>query len=274
MGRSNVEKLPLAVSLEFAQRGPKGSLCDVYVCTLADYFAVLRGLPEKDAEYWFRGHSRLDYHFVPSALRYPTLKERNKALGLLAEFRRLAERKLSRPPDPDDDLKWLQLAQHHGLPTRLLDWTTNAAAALYFACRSNLDDHGLVGILNPVNLNRRADQKPAILDPQKDARVIRRYLKKTGQYRCNGRRTVAVAPIQNTDRIALQGGVFTLHGSRKNDLEDVGRSGEPTPLACLVIPKDKKKSLLSELDRIGMNEMTLFPELEHTCAYLKQKAGL
>lgn len=44
---------------------------------------------------------------------------------------------------PKNDKEFLFLAQHYGLPTRLLDWTYNPLIALYFACCSNFDKDGM-----------------------------------------------------------------------------------------------------------------------------------
>ena len=269
------KKLPADVKREYAKRGPKCPPYDYFVRDLADYFATFNTLLTEGKVFWFRGHSDLKYRFTPSAHRYKAESDRNKALRLPAEFRRLAEIKLDKPPNPEDELKWLQLAQHHGLPTRLLDWTDNAAAALYFACRRP-DRHGLVGVLNPIDLNRVVDSKnPRIFDAHVDANVIKPYLKLTGRANSRGRRPIAILPIMNSERIVLQRGVFTLHGSPSFPLDRLDRAGRPdAPLVCLPIHKDVKKQLSDELDRVGINEMSLFPELEHVCSYLKKKARL
>lgn len=268
-------KLPANVKKQYEKLGPKCPFYDYFVRDLADYFAAFNTLLIEGKVFWFRGHSDLKYRFTSSALRYGAEADRNRALNLPAEFRRLAEIKLDKPPNPEAELKWLQLAQHHGLPTRLLDWTENAAAALYFACRRP-DRHGLVGVLNPIDLNRAVDpKKPRIFDAHVDAKIIAPYIKLSGRANARGRRPIAILPSMNSERIVLQKGVFTLHGSASHRLDSLDRRGRPqAPLLCLLIHKDVKPRLSEELDRVGINEMSLFPELEHMCAYLKNKAKL
>lgn len=240
---------------------------------LGVYFDVCNYVMKEDEEFWFRGLAEITRYpvLVPSALRYTTSADRNKALGLLAEFKRYAEIKLSNPPGVDEQLKWVQFARHHGLPTRLLDWTRSAAIALYFACSRRHGVDGGVFILNPVNLNRQVDaKKPRVFDAHSDARLISQYLRLLGVKKSNGCRTIAIYPVWNSERIMLQQGVFTLAGSREFVLDVDQAPG----LVCLRIQQEYKRTLLMELDRIGINEMSIFPEAEHTCNYLTWRAQL
>lgn len=238
---------------------------------LGVYFDVCNSVMKGNDEFWFRGHPDIIHELMPSALRYCSLAKRNKALSLLSEFKRYAEIKLQNPPGVNEQLKWVQLARHHGLPTRLLDWTRSAAIALYFACCKNHNLDGGVFILNPVNLNRQVDsKKPRVFDAHSDENLISKYLGLLGGKRSNGRRTIAIYPVWNSERIMLQQGCFTLTGSREFSL-----NAEQAPgLVCLKIAKEHKETLLVELDRIGINEMSIFPEPEHTCSYLTWRARL
>ncbi len=236
---------------------------------LADYFGVISGVIRKDAQFWYRGHANIVWKLIPLALRYPTQGQRAKALGLILEFMRVAEIKLARPPLQSEKLKWVQIARHYGLPTRLLDWTENASVALFFACQ-NVDRDGVVFMLNPIDLNRLSyPAKPRILDANLDGSEIIGYLNLDAKYRASGKNPIAINPVWNSERLLVQRGVFTLHGSRF-DL-----SGDKIPsLVALPILKESKDALRRELGRVGVDEMTVFPELEHSCNHLKLKAGL
>jgi len=244
---------------------------DDLISTLSDFFGVFHSLLEPNKVFWFRGHPDMTYRLAPSALRYREREERDRALGLLADMKRFLEMKLPRPPAPDDGLGWMQVAQHYGLPTRLLDWTQNAAVALFFACCKDPKADGLVAILNPIELNQRTDARlPRVFNFERDSNIIKTYFKLDGQIRANGRRTIAINPTWNSERIAMQQGAFTLHGSRKFDLD----RHQASSLIFVPILRDHKASLLNELERVGIGEMFIFPEPEHVCAHLKRTAGL
>ncbi len=253
-------------------RSKRGPGCRMYrqpIASLGDLFSVCAGLLKEDGIFWFRGHANLAWTLTPSALRYAGAEARTKALNLLRDFKRYAQTKLPHPPGRhDEELEWVQLARHFGLPTRLLDWTRNAAIALYFACLRATEENdadGAVFILNPEDLNREADPKNArILDAHSDADRIARYLRLSGVRNRRGLRTIAINPVWNSERIVLQQGAFTLHGSREFTLT---REQAPS-LVCLRVPCAHKQRLLSELERAGINEMSIFPEPEYMCRYL------
>lgn len=236
---------------------------------LADYISVISASITSKDVFWFRGHENVNWTLIPSALRYPRAQERTRALKLLSEFKRVAEIKIPRPPGPQEELKWVQLAQHYGLPTRLLDWTESATIALYFAClKTSLD--GVIFMLNPVDLNKLSyPSRPRIFDTQSDGSVIKRYLSLSGSQSKRGPGTIAVNPTWNSDRLMLQKSVFTLHGARF----DLDKDQAPS-LVAVPILRESKPSLREELGRVGVDESSIFPELEHTCNFLKRRANL
>src|SRR5260370_12093940 len=264
-------ELPPKRLRQYKQKGPRCPIINRTVRTLSDYLTAFSSVVIPEKNFWFRGHAGFHWKVMPSALRYSTPEQRSKALSLVSEFRRFAEFKLPRPPGLTEDLKWIQVAQHYGLPTRLLDWTQNAAVALFFACCKDPEGDGLVVILNPIELNQSTDARlPRVFNFERDSNIIQRYFKLDGRTHANGRRTIAINPTWNTERIAMQQGAFTLHGSRKFDFD----RHQASSLLYVPILRENKVSLLSELGRVGIREMVIFPEPEHVCAHLKRNAGL
>lgn len=87
-----------------------------------------------DEERTYRGVSREEYQLIPALGRmsqYDDDQLRDYEWHTVDEFRRRAKPLV--PDTPADEWEWLFLAQHHGLPTRLLDWTSNPLVALFFA---------------------------------------------------------------------------------------------------------------------------------------------
>lgn len=241
-----------------------------YIKTLSDYMAVFHTVVSSPDTYWFRGHSDASWTLTPSALRYDTKAKRDAALKLVSEFKRIAEIKLARPPGDDEDLKWVQIARHYGLPTRLLDWTENALIALYFSCEDT-DTDGLVFVLKPTDLNRSVKNRMArIVTAHQDVKLIDKYWSLGGERSQRGLHTIGINPVWNSERIVAQRGAFTLHGSRDFALTERIASS----LVALPIMREVKERLLTELQRVGVDELTIFPELDHACNYLKKRSGL
>lgn len=262
---TSLKTLPGPVETRIRAKAPKCPMVRIEVKNLSNYVAAFSSVIRPDEIFWFRGHADYAWKLTPSALRYADTRKCDTALGLVREFKRFAEFKLEKAPGPGDEFKWWQLAQHYGLPTRLLDWTQSAAIALYFACLHE-DTDGLVIVLNPADLNMTASRQRRVFDANADADLIAPYLKLGGTERKNGKRTIAIHPTWNSERIMVQQGAFTLHGSRAFELD----SRQAPSLCYLPILKQHKLTLIAELERIGIAEMAIFPEPEHVCSYLKR----
>ena len=239
------------------------------ISNLSNYFALLEfTLRDSSSGYWFRGHSSIDWELKPSALRHLDIKKRQACLEVHHEFRRLSINKILKAPTLSEEFAWLGIAQHYGLPTRFLDWTQNPAIALYFAINDNPFSDGCVYMLNPFELNKSAVKQDRILDGERDKTLITKYLAlDAGLAKKSALKTIAINPLYNSERISLQRGAFTLHGNKSFSLDDK----QATSLVCIEIKRQFKKSLKSELARIGIDRMSIFPEIEHVGLYLKEK---
>ncbi len=134
---------------------------------------------------------------------------------------------------PNNELEWLAIAQHYGLPTRLLDWTYNPLIAIYFAISSTPVTDGAVYKLSGCS----TIQVPDETDPY--------ALDKVYKYR----------PPYISARIQNQAGLFTVHHQ-----PDV--AFEHDKLMKVIIPKSLKAAIKKTLFKYGINQRLMYPGLE------------
>lgn len=145
---------------------------------------------------------------------------------------------------PTDDWDWLAIAQHHGLATRLLDWTENILVAAYFACNSIQERDAVIYVLNIEDISQAdMDTSPFLL-----------------------KSNVIFHPRHSTPRIIAQSGLFTAH-------VDPAQEFESPFLERLIIPKSVTRELFSTLRTYGFKKSKLFPGLDSVTEEINEDCG-
>lgn len=190
----------------------------------------------------FRGCGSLEYKFVPTVGRssaYSKVYEVN----LFKAFQRSGGMFTHSPPT--NDWEWMALAQHHGLPTRLLDWTTNPLVACFFAVASGPSDQDAVVYAHSVNDGEVVDARVEA-DPFSLAGV--RFL----------------LPVQTAPRIVSQRGLFSVHG-------EPPEPWTPSDLAkhTFVIAAGVRARFRRRLFRLGIDDAHIGADLDGLCRTLR-----
>lgn len=197
---------------------------------------------------FFRGHQDEAWQLLPGLARAKAAPSAEQLMYY--DFTTRAGTLLS--PDRSG---WSHLfsMQHHGLPTRLLDWTTTFGVALYFAVKAGGGD-AAVWVLDPYELNKHTDL--ALPTPEElNASYYDTFI--DGRKTFEGR-IVALQPPRFHPRVHSQHAAFTFHAYLEEPLEAVYRAA----LRKIVIPAAAREHAQLFLRLAGISEFSLFPDLD------------
>jgi len=171
---------------------------------------------------------------------------------ILRIFKRKAHQYLTKPPDPDDDFQWLALMQHHGAPTRLIDFTWSPYVAAFFALERTRAD-GVVWALNKA----RVDTGLARMDPRVSGSFRRHFLKGRHRFIWMGE------PHTMNSRLIAQSGTFAVPGVLDVPVEEIlSDQDQSNILAKIILTNPVREVGMRELYRMNITHATLFPDLD------------
>lgn len=161
--------------------------------------------------------------------------------------------------------------QHHGVKTRLLDWTESFVTALYFATTNWIENKTItIWMLNPLRLNEKTLGSARFFTTNKDSFRDRLYEEEHKTFPPN---SIALHPIKNNQRIIAQQGVFTVQGNslQSLDKEFDGKLFNEGILKRVDIEFKYKEDVLTFLDLAGIHPFSIYPDLEGLAKYINSR---
>ena len=240
--------------------------------------------------YLYRGLPNSNYHLVTSLRRNCKEKKNDIELAILRNFVKYAA--LEDPALKTSIWRQMIVGQHHGLPSRLLDWTYSVLIALHFATSGeNLDDmsknDAVLWQIDILEMNQRlpknyqttlknesaflmtVDMMDSLTRGGNTYDILNRYDSDMGTASM-----VFLEPPSIDQRIIGQYSYFSIIPSRIENLQD--DTGIETFLdetqntVKYIISTDLKWRIRDMLDQMNINERILFPGLDGIISWMKR----
>lgn len=209
------------------------------------------------SKWYFRGVHQKDYKLVPKAGRTSNLDDAK----LFYYWKKHAAPHMPLLSHSPSEWEMLSIAQHHGLATRLMDWTFNILVAGYFACEGDKTSQQVDGVVyahysTDDMLRFREGMDASESSVQYSAASVFEYTGKVARVR----------PPAVARRISVQGGIFTIHPKPEVPMTESLSASDEWKQG--VIPAGCKQALLAELTHLGINRMSLFPDLDGISSHM------
>lgn len=236
---------------------------------------------------WFRGHSNEDYKLDSGLFR--TLNK-NKKLKLW-EYERIEDhlivnfKQQSSTFIREDNIDLQFHMQHHGLKTRLLDWTDSFGTALYFAFEGwdyDKEENACIWLLDPYALHKHLQRGITTIETADSIRNIDEddidgeiwnlsdVFKKT-----SAEHTFPMYPSKNNARLLVQNGYFTVQSNRLEDLElELERAcpeNKEKILKKITLTPDLLECIYEYLTLNGINHFTVYNDVDGLSKYLNKE---
>jgi hypothetical protein len=226
------------------------------------------------SRYAFRGLSDARYPLETTLIRlrgaFAELERH-----LLRNFKKYAHRNVVQR---DSLWHWLSVAQHYGLPTRLLDWTYSPFFAMHFAT-ANIEKFNIDGVIWAVNYERAHRLLPVILRNQLNEEGANVF---TVEMLAESVQTLAqlssmtpvpfmifFEPPSIDDRIVNQFALFSVISDPALALDKLLKEHQNI-WRKIVIPAELKWEIRDKLDQANISERLLFPGLDGLGRWLKR----
>jgi hypothetical protein len=242
----------------------------VEINTWQDFSSIVAG-PEYH-NWAFRGHSDAEWPLFSSLSRYllgykihrEAWAQQEARIGRI--FRRKAHLFLDHVPGEKDAFQWLALMQHHGAPTRLLDFTWSPFVAVFFALERATKDAAVWAVFVPAMWR----EYRTVTFPHRTASVEELSLRNPDSYEefYLGNKVPFVSsgePLVMNKRLIAQSGTFIVPGVLDQPVDEVLAAypeSRKTVVKFVLKTSELRNEAMLALYNMNLTNATLFPDLD------------